>query len=112
MARAIWNGKVIAESTETQVVEGNHYFPPDSIQRDCFVPSNTTTVCGWKGTANYYTVDVDGKQNVDAAWYYASPKEEASHIKGFVAFWKGITVEATQGQSAVQSDSSGSCSLE
>jgi uncharacterized protein (DUF427 family) len=90
--KAVWNGKVIAESDQTVVVEGNHYFPADSIHKEFFKPSNTTTVCGWKGTANYYTIEVDGKQNVDAAWYYASPKEAAKQIAGHIAFWKGVTV--------------------
>jgi uncharacterized protein (DUF427 family) len=92
--KAIWNGVVIAESDKTIVVEGNHYFPPDSLHKEFFKPSNTTTVCGWKGTANYYTLEVNGKQNVDAAWYYASPKEAAKQIAGYVAFWKGVTVTA------------------
>jgi len=92
--KAIWNGVVIAESDQTIVVEGNHYFPPDSLHKEFFKPSTTTTVCGWKGTANYYTLEVNGKQNVDAAWYYASPKEAAKQIAGYVAFWKGVTVTA------------------
>jgi uncharacterized protein (DUF427 family) len=90
--KAIWNGKVIAESDDTVVVEGNHYFPVESIQKELFEPSKTTTVCSWKGTANYYTVVVDGKQNVDACWYYAEPKEAAKQIKGRVAFWTGVQV--------------------
>ena len=92
MPTATWNGKTIAASDETIVVEGNHYFPADSIVQEFFEDSSTTTVCGWKGTANYYTLSVDGQQNVDAAWYYADPKSEATNIKGHVAFWKGVEV--------------------
>jgi uncharacterized protein (DUF427 family) len=93
MAQAIWNGQVIAESENTEVVEGNHYFPPDSINRDFVSPSDTTTVCGWKGTANYYDVVVEGQTNAGSAWYYAEPKPEAANIKGYVAFWKGVEVK-------------------
>ncbi len=93
MPKATWNGTVIADSDDTVVVEGNHYFPPQAIKRECFQPSDTTSVCGWKGTANYYTVVVDGQQNADAAWYYAEPKAEAANIKDHVAFWKGVQVE-------------------
>lgn len=94
MAKAIWNNTVIAESSDTEVVEGNHYFPADSINADYFRESTHTTVCGWKGTASYYDVVVDGKKNPQAAWYYADPKEAAANIKGRVAFWKGVSVEA------------------
>jgi uncharacterized protein (DUF427 family) len=90
--KAMWNGAVLAESDRTVVVEGNHYFPPDAIRTEYFRPSDTHTVCGWKGTASYYTVEVDGKQNPDAAWYYPEPKDAARQIAGFVAFWKGVTV--------------------
>ena len=93
MPRAIWNGAVIAQSDATVIVDGNHYFPPDAIKQEYFKPSKTTTVCGWKGTASYYTLDVDGKQNPDAAWYYPDPKEAAANIKGHIAFWKGVSVE-------------------
>ena len=92
MTKAIWNGKVLAESEATVEVEGSQYFPPDSLNRDYFADSDTTTVCGWKGTANYYDVVVAGEKNADAAWYYASPKPEAENIKGHVAFWKGVEV--------------------
>ena len=92
--RALWNGKVLAESQSVEIVEGNVYFPPDSINREYFKESNTHTTCPWKGLANYYTLEVDGKQNEDAAWYYPSPKEAANHITGYVAFWKGVTVES------------------
>lgn len=94
MPRAVWNGVVLAESDETVVVEGNHYFPPDAINREHFADSAKTTVCGWKGTANYYDVIADGETNPAAAWYYASPKDAASEIKDYVAFWGGVRVEA------------------
>jgi len=90
--KATWNNRVIAESSDTVVVENNHYFPLESVDKTCLQPSDTTTVCGWKGTANYYTLAVDGKTNPDAVWYYAEPKEAAKQIKGRVAFWKGVTV--------------------
>lgn len=92
MVEAIYNGKVIAQSDQTRVVEGNHYFPPDSIVREHFVDSDTHTVCGWKGTASYYHVEVDGQRNPDAAWYYPSPKAAAAEIKDHVAFWRGVEV--------------------
>jgi uncharacterized protein (DUF427 family) len=92
--KAIWNGVIIAESDKTEVVEGNHYFPPESIRREYFLPSQTHTVCPWKGTASYYTLDVNGQTNVDAAWYYPEPKPAAANIAGYVAFWKGVKVEA------------------
>jgi uncharacterized protein (DUF427 family) len=90
--KAIWNNIVIAESADTVVVEGNHYFPPDSITHELFKPSATTTVCPWKGTASYYTLNVDGKENPDAAWYYPDSKSAADEIKGHIAFWKGVQV--------------------
>lgn len=94
MAKAIWNGTVIAESDRTEVVEGNHYFPPDTIKAEYFQPSNTHTTCGWKGVASYYTIAVDGQTNPDAAWYYPEPKDAAKKIAGYVAFWRGVKVEA------------------
>ena len=93
MAKAIWNGTVLAESDATVEVEGNAYFPPDSIRREFFEPSDTTTVCGWKGTASYYTLNVNGDKNPDAAWTYPDAKEAAKNIEGYVAFWKGVRVE-------------------
>ncbi len=90
--KAIWNGKVIAESDDTVVVEGNHYFPIDSVTREHLLNSSTTSVCPWKGTANYYSIIVDGKTNTDAAWYYAQPKPAASQIKNRVAFWRGVQI--------------------
>ena len=80
--KAIWKGKVIAESDETEVVEGNHYFPADSIVKDHFVESNTTSVCPWKGTASYYSIEVEGEQNADAAWYYPVASDAAKNIEG------------------------------
>ncbi len=90
--KAIWNGKVIAESNDTVVVEGNHYFPANSIKKEYFKDSDTHSVCPWKGTASYYTVDVDGNANADAAWYYPETSDLAKQIKGYVAFWKGVEV--------------------
>ncbi len=90
--KAIWNNTVIAQSDETIVVEGNHYFPLSSVQEDYLQASDKTTYCFWKGTANYYTLDVDGEQNKDAAWYYCEPKSRAKNIKGYVAFWRGVEV--------------------
>ncbi len=92
MPKAIWNNAVLAESDQTEVVEGNHYFPPDSLHRQYFRDSDAHTVCGWKGTASYYDVEVDEELNEQAAWYYPNPKPEAAKIKGFVAFWKDVEV--------------------
>jgi uncharacterized protein (DUF427 family) len=91
--KAIWNGRVIAESDDTVVVEGNHYFPPESVDASVVRPSATHSVCPWKGTASYWTLEVDGRTNPDAAWYYPEPKDAAAQIRGGVAFWKGVTVE-------------------
>jgi uncharacterized protein (DUF427 family) len=90
--RAIWNEKVIAESDDTIVVEGNHYFPADSVNQAFFKNSDTHTVCPWKGTASYYSIEVEGKKNEDAAWYYPQTKDAAKEIEGRVAFWKGVEV--------------------
>jgi len=90
--KATWRGKVLAESDETIVIEGNQYFPPDSINRELVRESNTHTTCPWKGQASYYDVIVDGDSNKDAAWFYPEPKDAAKEIKGHVAFWKGVTV--------------------
>ncbi|MEV7013213.1 DUF427 domain-containing protein [Streptosporangium sp. NPDC051022] len=92
MATARWKGEVIAESDDTVIVEGNHYFPIDSVPSRYLRPSETTTSCHWKGTANYYTLHVGGEDNPDAVWYYADPEPEAAQIKGRVAFWKGVEV--------------------
>jgi len=94
MPRATWNGAVVAESSKTVVVEGNHYFPPDAIRKEYFQPSTTHTECGWKGTASYYSLSVNGQTNPDAAWYYPTPKDAAKEIAGHVAFWKGVKIEA------------------
>ena len=93
MPKAIWNGAVLAESDKCEVVEGNQYFPPDSINKQYFQDSSTHTTCPWKGVASYYTIEVDGQENKDAAWYYPSAKEKAKNIEGFIAFWKGVKVE-------------------
>jgi uncharacterized protein (DUF427 family) len=93
MAKAIWKGKVLAESNDTIVIEGNHYFPPESINRDYFQNSNTHTTCPWKGKASYYTIVDNGDTNKDAAWYYPNPSNMASEIKDYVAFWRGVNVE-------------------
>lgn len=90
--KAEWNGKTVAESNNTVVVEGNHYFPKESIQKEYFEESSSHTVCPWKGTASYYTLKVDGEKNEDAAWYYPQPKEAAKNITDHVAFWKGVKV--------------------
>jgi uncharacterized protein (DUF427 family) len=90
--KATWNGAVLAESDRTEVVEGNHYFPPDAVKREFFSDSSTHTVCPWKGTASYYSVEVSGKANPDAAWYYPAPKDAAKNIADYVAFWKGVEV--------------------
>ena len=93
MARATWNGQLLAESDDTVVVEGNRYFPAASLKRSHFSDSEHTSVCPWKGTASYYHVEVNGKRNENAAWYYPTPKDAAKQIEGRVAFWKGVTVE-------------------
>lgn len=94
MARAIWNDTVIAESDQTVNVEGNHYFPADSIKEEFFEKSETQTTCPWKGEASYYTIKVNDKENIDAAWTYPSPKKAAEQIRNHVAFWRGVVVEA------------------
>ena len=93
MPKATWNGSVLAESSDTVVVERNHYFPRESLRADQFEDSRHTTVCPWKGTAHYYHVRVGNRLNENAAWYYPEPKPEAENIRGRVAFWKGVTVE-------------------
>ena len=94
MVQAIWNGAVLAESNQTIVVEGNHYFPPEAVQRAYLRPSEAQTVCGWKGLASYYDVVVGAQVNVEAAWYYPAPKDAARNIAGYVAFWHGVQVKA------------------
>jgi uncharacterized protein (DUF427 family) len=93
MAKAVWNGTILAESDNCKIVEGNHYFPPESISKQHFAPSDTHTTCPWKGLASYYNLQVDGQVNKDAAWYYPAPKDAAAEIKDHVAFWKGVKVE-------------------
>lgn len=90
--KAIWKGIIIAESDETIMIEGNHYFPAESIKKEYFAPSETHTDCPWKGTASYYHVEVNGDVNKDAAWYYPQTKEGAKQLEGMVAFWKGVEV--------------------
>jgi uncharacterized protein (DUF427 family) len=92
--KAIWNGATLAESEYTVVVEGNHYFPPESIHAEYFTDSDTHTTCPWKGLASYKSVEVDGQVNLDAAWYYPAPKDAAEEIKGHFAFWNGVQIEA------------------
>ena len=92
--RAVWNGTVIAESDDTVVVEGNHYFPRSALVEDYLRPSDTTTVCHWKGTASYYSLEIDGAVNPDAVWYYPAPMDGATQITDRVAFWHGVVVEA------------------
>jgi uncharacterized protein (DUF427 family) len=93
MPRALWNGEVIAESEDTVVVEGNHYFPRATLREDVLRDSSTTTVCPWKGTAHYYSLELDGQRSQDAVWYYPEPKPKAELITDRVAFWKDVTVE-------------------
>lgn len=90
--KAIWKGTVVAESDDTVVVEGNHYFPADAVKKAHLLPSNTKTMCSWKGQAGYHTLFVDGDANPDAAWFYPEPNEAAAQIKGRIAFWKGVQV--------------------
>lgn len=92
MPRAQWNGAVLADSEDTIVIEGNHYFPPDALNQNYFKPSSEKTVCPWKGTASYYDIEVNGDVNKTAAWTYPEPKEAAQQIKDYVAFWKGVEV--------------------
>ena len=90
--KAIWNGKTIAQSDETIIIERNHYFPTNSVDRNYLVNNSQTSVCPWKGTASYYDVVVDGKTNIGAAWYYPQPSEKAKQIKNYVAFWRGVEI--------------------
>ena len=90
--KAIWNNEVIAESDDTIMIEGNHYFPPKTIKQEFFKKTDTHTVCPWKGTASYFTLEVNGEKNKDAAWYYPETKEMAKNIENYVAFWKGVEI--------------------
>lgn len=91
--RAIWKGRVIADSDDTIVVENNHYFPPDSVNDELLIKSDTTSYCPWKGTAAYLSIEVDGDANKDAAWYYPEPKDAAKEIENYVAFWNGVEIK-------------------
>ncbi|MDC0257492.1 DUF427 domain-containing protein [Crocinitomicaceae bacterium] len=93
MKKATWNGQVIAESEKTIIIEGNHYFPPNTLNKEFLKESDTHTVCPWKGTASYYSIEVDGKTNQDSAWFYPETKELAKSIRGYIAFWKGVIIE-------------------
>ncbi|MCH7618570.1 MAG: DUF427 domain-containing protein [Candidatus Marinimicrobia bacterium] len=93
MVKAIWNGKEIAASEECIVVEGNQYFPPESVKKEYFKDSSNSTICPWKGTASYYNLEVDGENNPDAAWYYPDPSKAALEIKDYVAFWRGVEIQ-------------------
>ncbi|MDH0615679.1 MULTISPECIES: DUF427 domain-containing protein [unclassified Agrobacterium] len=92
MVQAVWNGEVIADSDRTVVVEGNHYFPRDSVRSEYLVESTRQSVCPWKGTASYYSLNVNGETNADAAWFYPAPKSAAAEIKDRIAFWRGVKV--------------------
>lgn len=92
MVKAVWNGETIAVSDDTIVIEGNHYFPRESVKRSVLQPSATTSICPWKGTASYLSLQVGGATNTDAAWYYPDPKPAAAEIKDHIAFWKGVEV--------------------
>jgi len=93
MPKAIWNDTILADSDNCLIVEGNYYFPPESINREYFETSNTHTTCSWKGEASYFTINVEGKRNNDAAWYYPNPKDKVANIKNYVAFWRGVKVD-------------------
>lgn len=91
--KAVWKNAVLAESNDTVIVEGNHYFPPEAVNRQYLRSSDTHTTCPWKGLASYYHVEVDGEINKDAAWYYPDPKDAANNIKNYIAFWNGVEVK-------------------
>ncbi len=93
MAKATWQGRVLAESDDTVLIEGNHYFPPQSVDHSLLRDSETTSRCRWKGTASYYSLAVDGHENADAAWTYRKPKLAVRHLKDHIAFWRGVTVQ-------------------
>jgi len=93
MIKAIWKDTTIAQSDQCEVVEGNYYFPPDSVKKEFLKDSKKTSVCGWKGTAHYYHIEVNGEKNADAAWYYPEPKEKALNLKNYIAFWNGVEVK-------------------
>jgi uncharacterized protein (DUF427 family) len=91
--KAVWKNVILAESNDTVIVEGNHYFPPAAVNRQYLRPSDTHSTCPWKGLASYYHIDMDGELNKDAAWYYPEPKDAAKNIKNYIAFWKGVEVK-------------------
>ncbi len=93
MVKAVWRDRILAESERTILVEGNHYFPPDDVKKEYLTETDLRTTCPWKGKAHYYTIEVDGEKNENAAWFYPEPKEKAKHIAGYVAFGKGVSVE-------------------
>lgn len=97
MATAQWNGRIVAQSNDTVIVENNHYFPREAVDPALLIPSDTTSFCPWKGTANYYSLTVDGAENRDAVWYYADPKPAAAEIRDRLAFWKGVVVTGSDG---------------
>lgn len=92
MVKAVWKGKVLAESADTLFFDNNHYFPPESLNKEYFRPSETHSTCFWKGTASYHSIEVDGQSNIDAAWFYPNPSAEAAKIKNYVAFWMGVEI--------------------
>ena len=92
MVKAIWKDTVVAECDKTEIVEGNHYFPPECVKKEFLKESDTHTTCPWKGLASYYDIVIAGETNKDAAWYYPEPKEAAQKIKGYISFWKGVEV--------------------
>lgn len=94
--KAIWKGQLLAESNDTIVIENNHYFPPSSLNKPFFIDSETTSICPWKGTASYFTIVVNNERNKDAAWYYPAPKEAASEIKNYVAFWHDVEIRVSE----------------
>lgn len=98
MVKAIWNGNVIAESDQTVLVEGNHYFPPETVKRSLLIESETHTVCPWKGLASYYDIQVGDKVNRNAAWYYPEPSKLAEKIQNYIAFWRGVKIIESQGE--------------
>ncbi|WP_182867423.1 DUF427 domain-containing protein [Rhodopirellula sp. JC639] len=110
MATAKWNGTIIAQSDDTLVVEGNHYFPAESVDASRLRPSDYQTTCGWKGVASYKSIEVDGKINENAAWYYPDPKPQADSIRGRFAFWKGVVVEGASGVDQAPDDAE--CEIE
>ncbi|HUA01622.1 MAG TPA: DUF427 domain-containing protein [Candidatus Aquilonibacter sp.] len=94
MTKATWNGAVLAESDGAVLIEGNHYFPKESVRNEFLRTSETHTICPWKGTASYHDIEVNGQRNRDAAWFYPDPKPAAAQIKDYIAFWKGVRIEA------------------